>query len=89
MKRKKLKIKVGDTVKVIAGSDKGVKAEVIQLTRSRPYRIKVRGVRMQTHFDKEKSQKYEKEGFIDYSNIALVERADKTKKESQVKKTAK
>ena len=73
----RLKINIGDTVKVIAGSDKGVQGEVIQVKSTLPFRIKVRGVRQQTHFDKQKSQIYKKEGFIDYSNVSLVKKAEK------------
>ncbi len=82
---KKIKIRVGDTVKIIAGNDKGITAEVIQIRKNPPFKVKVRGVHLQTHFDKEKSQIFKKEGFIDYSNVALIKKAQKessTKKES-------
>ena len=52
-KRKKLKINVGDTVEVIAGGDKGKKGSVLTLD-SAKLKVKVQGVRMQTHFDRVK-----------------------------------
>jgi len=84
----KLKIKEGDTVEVIAGADKGKKGEVMDLDRRR-LKIRVRGVRMQTHFDKEEGQ-FKKEGLIDYSNVKLVEAAaaKKTAKKKAKKATA-
>lgn len=75
----KLKIKRGATVQVIAGSDKGKKGEVLEVNRE-SLRIKVQGVKVQTHFDK-KEGLLKKEGFIDYSNVKLVSAAaEKTKK---------
>ena len=64
---KKLKIKKGDTVEVIAGADKGKKGAVLELD-SAALKVKVQGVRLQTHFDREEGQ-FQKEGFIDYSNV--------------------
>jgi large subunit ribosomal protein L24 len=80
----KLKIKKGDTVQVIAGSDKGTKGTVLEVL-PRKMRIRIQGVRVQTHFDK-KEGILKKEGTIDYSNVKLVEKA---KKEAQVKKKTK
>jgi large subunit ribosomal protein L24 len=48
-------------------------------------KIKIQGVKVQTHFDK-KDGLLKKEGFIDYSNVKLVEKSVKAAKE---KKTAK
>ena len=69
-KHKKLKIRVGDTVEVIAGGDKGKKGAVLVLDSSK-LKVKVQGARMQTHFDRENGMS-QKEGFIDYSNVKLV-----------------
>ncbi len=80
----KLKIKKGDKVQVIAGSDKGKKGAVIEINPT-ALKIKVEGVKVQTHYDK-KDGLLKKEGFIDYSNVKLVEAAAKATKE---KKTAK
>jgi large subunit ribosomal protein L24 len=74
----KLKIKKGDQVQVITGSDKGKKGSVIEVS-SKDLKIKIEGVKIQTHFDK-KDGLLQKEGFIDYSNVKLVEKAAKDKK---------
>lgn len=78
----KLKIKVGDEVQVIAGGDKGKKGAVLELL---PFKqkIRIKDVRVQTNFDKEKGIQ-KKEGFIDYSNVRLVKSAEpKTYKKSK------
>ncbi len=82
----KLKIKKGNSVQVIAGSGKGHKGEVLELD-SRRLRVKVTGHNMQTHFDKENSTTFTKEGFVDYSNVKLVA-AKKTAKKKTTKKAA-
>ncbi|MFN3697099.1 MAG: KOW motif-containing protein [Pseudobdellovibrio sp.] len=81
----KLKIKKGDKVQVIAGSDKGKKGIVLEVKPS-AMKIKVEGVKVQTHYDK-KDGLLKKEGFIDYSNVQLVEA--KAKAKSTEKKTTK
>ncbi|MFZ3231922.1 MAG: KOW motif domain-containing protein [Pseudobdellovibrio sp.] len=81
----KLKIKKGDTVQVISGADKGKKGSVLEV-KPTAMKIKIQGVKIQTHFDK-KEGLLKKEGFIDYSNVKLVEAAAKEKK--AVKKTTK
>lgn len=80
----KLKIRKGDTVQVLTGGDKGKKGTVIEVKPS-AMKIKIQGVKVQTHYDK-KDGLLKKEGFIDYSNVKLVE--SKTK-EAKEKKTAK
>lgn len=85
----KLKIKKGDTVQVITGSDKGKKGSVIAVD-SKAMKIKVEGVKVLTHYDK-KDGLLKKEGFIDYSNVKLVsgaEKAKKTAKKASKSKTA-
>lgn len=74
----KLKIRKGDTVQVIAGSDKGKKGSVLEVKPS-AMKIKIQGVKVQTHYDK-KDGLLKKEGFIDYSNVKLVEKSTKEKK---------
>lgn len=78
----KLKIKKGATVQVITGSDKGKKGTVLDVN-SKDMKIKVQGVKIQTHFDK-KEGLLQKEGYIDYSNVKLIDgpaiTADKKKK---------
>lgn len=80
----KLKIKKGDSVQVIAGSDKGKKGSVIEVSPT-SMKIKIQGVKIQTHYDK-KDGLLKKEGFIDYSNVKLIEKTVKEKKTT--KKTA-
>lgn len=82
----KLKIKKGDTVQVITGNDKGKKGSVIEVDRLN-LKIKVQGVKVQTHYDK-KDGLLKKEGFINYSNVKLVS-AGATKEKKAAKKTAK
>lgn len=81
----RLSIRKGATVEVITGSDKGKKGEVLEV-KSTTMKLKVQGVRVQTHFDK-KEGLLKKEGFIDYSNVKLLAKAEKAKKTS--KKAAK
>lgn len=81
----KLKIKKGDTVQVIAGSDKGKKGTVVEV-KPTAMKIKIQGVKVQTHYDK-KDGLLKKEGFIDYSNVKLVSTAA-TKEKKTTKKTS-
>ena len=70
----KLPVKKGDTVEVISGAHRGKKGEVLELMRDLRRgtpQIKVRGVRVQVHFDKKEGIQ-KKEGFIDYSNVRLA-----------------
>lgn len=85
----KLKIRKGDKVQVITGSDKGKKGSVLAVNPT-AMKIKIEGVKVQTHYDK-KDGLLKKEGFIDYSNVKLIEKvvAKATKeKKATVKKTA-
>lgn len=79
----KLKIKSGSTVQVIAGADKGKKGKVIEVDRE-GLRIKVEGVKVMTHFDRKDGIK-KLEGFIDYSNVKLLEAAAPTKAKKAAK----
>ena len=83
----KLKIKKGSTVEVIAGADKGKKGNVLELDKKN-LRIKVSGVRVQTHYDKKEGLK-KLEGFLDYSNVKLVKQAEVAVKKKAAKKVAK
>ena len=69
----KLKIKKGDSVLVTAGAEKGKKATVLAVD-SKKLKVLLKGVRMQTHFDK-KEGILKKEGWLDYSNVKLDSRA--------------
>ncbi len=85
----KLKIKKGSTVQVITGQDKGKKGTVLTVDASK-MKVKVQGVKIETHYDK-KDGLLTKEGFIDYSNVKLVEAAKaekKTSKKSSKQKSA-
>lgn len=82
----KLKIRKGDKVKVIAGSDKGQEGKVIQVD-PKNMKIKVEGVKVMTHFDRKDGLK-KLEGFLDYSNVKLVEKAGEAKKKTSKKKAA-
>ena len=87
----KLKIRKGDTVQVITGSDKGKKGEVLAVD-PKGLKIKVQGVKVQTHFDK-KDGLLKKEGFVDYSNVKLItkstaDKGAKTSKKATKRKTA-
>lgn len=81
----KLKIKKGATVQVIAGADKVKKGTVLSVN-TKAMKIQVQGVKVQTHYDK-KDGLLKKEGFIDYSNVKLLDAPTKEKKTS--KKAAK
>lgn len=80
----KLKIKKGDKVQVITGGDKGKKGTVIEVN-AKALKIKIEGVKVQTHYDK-KDGLLKKEGFIDYSNVQLVEKTAKAAKEKKTTK---
>lgn len=65
----KLAIKKGDTVQVITGSDKGKKGQVLKVLPEK-MKIKVAGVKLETHYSKEGLKK--EEGFLAYSNVKKV-----------------
>ncbi len=83
----KLKIKKGAQVQVIAGAERGKKGNVLEVD-GRNLRIKIQGVKVQTHFDK-KDGLLKKESFIDYSNVKLLSEAAAAKKEKTAKTKAK
>ena len=88
---KKLKINKGASVEMIAGADKGKRGNVLEIDKNR-LRIKVSGVRVQTHYDRQEGLK-KMEGFVDYSNVKLIKQAEagaqKKKKASKKKATKK
>jgi large subunit ribosomal protein L24 len=83
---KKLAIRKGDKVKIIAGSEKGTTGNVLDVDPKR-LRVLVQGVRVQTHFDK-KEGILKKEGYLDYSNVQLLEKAQPDAKKSKKSKAA-
>ena len=86
----KLKIKKGLEVKVIAGKDKGKTGTVLDVN-PKKMKVRVQGVQIQTKLDKKENQLIKTEGFIDYSNVALIQTAAKKKKTKKkaTKKAAK
>ena len=86
MKRVKLKIKKGATVEVVAGQDKGLKGAVLEVDPIR-LRITVQGVKMQTHYSKEEGVA-KREGFLDYSNVKLVDQPKPTEGKATKKKAS-
>ena len=83
----KLKVTKGATVEVITGSDKGKRGVVLDVD-SAKLRVRVQGVKVQTkHSKKDGLQK--NEGFIDYSNVKLVEKAAKKDKPAAKKAKSK
>ncbi len=85
MKRIKLKIKKGDTVQIIAGADKGKQGAVLAVDPVK-LKVKVQGVKVQTHYSKEDGLQ-KREGYFDYSNVKLVQPA-KASSEKTTKKKA-
>ena len=84
---RKLKIKKGARVEVISGADRGKQGTVLDIDSS-ALKIRVQGVRVQTHFDQKDGLK-EIEGFIDYSNVKMIEQAPApTAKKKKTKKKA-
>lgn len=81
----KLKIRKGASVKVIAGSEKGKTGTVLDVD-SINMRIKVEGIKMLTKVNKQDGGFLQKEGYIHYSNVALIEAA---KKKTSAKKSSK
>ncbi len=81
----KLKIKKGDLVKVVSGSDKGKEGSVLDVNLKK-MKVRVQGVRMQTDLNKKDNTLVKTEGFIDYSNVALVDGAKKKSKKTSAKK---
>lgn len=81
----KLAIRKGAKVKVTAGAEKGKEGVVLEIDKSQ-LRVKIQGVKVMTHFDKKEGMQ-KKEGFIDYSNVKLMEQAQE-KKAVAKKKTA-
>ena len=71
-----MKIKVGDTVKVIAGKDKGKEGQVLKVDHKNG-RVVVKGVNMITKHNKQSAQNptggiVNVEGSIDVSNVMYV-----------------
>lgn len=77
----KSQVKKGDTVIVIAGSDKGKKGKVLEVARKKG-KIRVEGVHIVTRHVKARSQgqtsgRIQKEAYVDISNVMSLESVDK------------
>ena len=80
-------IRKGSKVKVLTGKNKNKEGEVIEIDRSK-YRAKVKGLNMiKKHVKTTKEKKggiFDKENFIHFSNLKILE--EKNKKKEKVKK---
>ena len=76
-------IKKGNKVKILTGKDKNKEGEIIELDRSK-HRAKVKGLNLiKKHVKTTKEKKggiFEKENFLDLSNLIIIEENKKTKK---------
>ena len=83
-----MNIKKGNKVKILTGKDKNKEGEVIEINRSE-FRAKVKGMNIiKKHVKTTKETKggiFDKENFINLSNLSLIDNENKTKKE-KVKK---
>lgn len=82
----KLKIRKGATVEVITGADKGKRGSVLHVDKEK-MRIRIQGVKVQTRHSK-KDGLMKSEGYIDYSNVKLIEAAAPAKKKAAKSKSA-
>lgn len=88
-----MKVKVGDKVRVIAGSEKGKEGKVIK-TLAKENRIVVEGVKIMKKHVKPNGQNetggiQEKESPIHVSNVKLLDAVKKEKKATKAKTTKK
>ncbi len=76
----KFKIKKGDRVQVISGSQKGKSGKVMAVNRDR-MQVTIEGLNMRKHHEKAKGTTaggiLSKEGPIHYSNVLLLDKAGK------------
>ncbi len=79
-----MNIKKGNKVKILTGKDKNKEGEVIEINKSE-FRAKVKGMNIiKKHVKTTKEKKggiFDKENFINLSNLALIDNENKTKKE--------
>ena len=79
-----MNIKKGNKLKILTGKDKNKEGEVIEINRSE-FRAKVKGMNIiKKHVKTTKEKKggiFDKENFINLSNLALIDNENKTKKE--------
>ena len=81
-----MSIKKGNKVKVLTGKDKNKEGEVIEINRSE-FRAKVKGLNIiKKHVKTTKEKKggiFEKENFINISNLAIVHNEKKVKERNK------
>ena len=81
-------IKKGNKVKVLVGKDKNKEGEIIEIDRSK-FRAKVKGLNIiKKHIKTTKEKKggiFDKENFINLSNLMII-KADKNQKKEKSKK---
>ena len=84
-----MSIKKGNKVKILAGKDKNKEGEIIEINRQQ-YRAKVKGLNLiKKHVKTTKEKKggiFEKENFINLSNLALIEKKNEKKDKVKDKK---
>ncbi len=82
-------LKKGNKVKILCGKDKNKEGEIIEIDRKN-FRAKIKGLNMiKKHVKTTKEKKggiFEKENFINLSNLALFKEAKKDTKKKEVKK---
>ena len=83
-----MNIKKGNKVKILVGKDRNKEGEVIEINRSE-FRAKVKGLNLiKKHVKTTKEKKggiFEKENFINLSNLAIIDNEKKPKKEKTKK----
>ena len=84
-----MEIKKGNKVKIICGKDKNKEGEIIEIDRKN-FRAKVKGLNMiKKHVKTTKEKKggiFEKENFLNLSNLSLISTSKKELKKKEVKK---
>ena len=82
-----MSIKKGNKVKILNGKDRNKEGEIIEIDR-RNYRAKVKGLNMiKKHVKSTKEKKggiFEKENFLNISNLALISKDNKETKNKKV-----
>ena len=82
-------IKKGNKVKILCGKDKNKDGDVIEIDRKN-YRAKVKGLNMiKKHVKSTKEKKggiFEKENFVNLSNLTIISATKKDTKKKEAKK---
>ena len=84
-----MNIKKGNKVKIICGKDKNKEGEIIEIDRKN-FRAKVKGLNMiKKHVKTTKEKKggiFEKENFLNLSNLSIISTGKKEIKKKEAKK---